>query len=159
MAHEPHPIKILSSDEGFYVGRTQTYKGVEKPYTVESGFYPTAEEAQQALDDSLVDRPYENTDMLQRLAFAMNAFITLLKTDGNDDAVDKEIIDALEDFKIHDVRTGNEKEYRHLIHYLAVFMIGPEDPNEDYGDYDYQYFLEHAADWFRDTHMFYYYYC
>lgn len=105
---------------------------------------------------------YQNTDMLQRLAFAMNAFITQLKTDTKDealtDAVDKEIVDALTAFKIHDDRADNEAEYRHLTRYLAVFMIGPEDPNEDFGDYDYEYFLDYAAGWFQETHMALYYY-
>lgn len=43
-------LQVLKSNAGYYIGRTQDFF----PYSRDSGYYPTKESAQQALDQATI---------------------------------------------------------------------------------------------------------
>ncbi len=53
--HEPYPLtnQVLSTPAGYYVGTLCQYCG---PYSRESGYYRSRDEAQQALDSGAFER-------------------------------------------------------------------------------------------------------
>lgn len=57
MAKKISELKVLKSNAGFYIGKTyESEHGNDYPYSRESGYYKTREEAQSALDNNNYSR-------------------------------------------------------------------------------------------------------